>query len=319
MNVIIANNYKEDLATLNIEVIKRLDGVFSADEIINTFQNFFFNKMILDITAIDDYTDLKNLQKLSISLDMSKVILLLPQNSNFTIPSNLSKLIAMGIYNFTSSVEGVTYLYDNPNSYRDVAQYHQFEGNIAADTFTSVNTTSGGMSMQMGQKIIGVKNLTAHAGASTLIYMMYKHLVGNYDVVAVEVDKRDFMYFNDKNMHSVGANDINRFVADNRDKEIILVDINNSAAAENICGQVFLLLEPSVLKLNKLLNTRPKVAEEIRNRNVILNQCCINQKDLGVFEYETRIKPFCLIPPIDDHEKSQAIFDFLRNIGFDRV
>ena len=76
MNVIIANKYKDELATLDIEVIKRMDGVFSADELIDIFQNFFFNKMILDLTALEDYTDLRNIQKLSIALDMNKVILL---------------------------------------------------------------------------------------------------------------------------------------------------------------------------------------------------------------------------------------------------
>ena len=37
----------------------------------------FFQRMILDITALKDYRDIKTLQKLSISLDMDKVILLL--------------------------------------------------------------------------------------------------------------------------------------------------------------------------------------------------------------------------------------------------
>jgi len=40
MNVIVANKYKEMLSNLDIEVIKRIDGIFSADEIIRTFQNF---------------------------------------------------------------------------------------------------------------------------------------------------------------------------------------------------------------------------------------------------------------------------------------
>lgn len=316
MNVIITNNYKEQLASLNIEVIKRLEGVYSADEIIDTFQNFFFNKLILDLTALDNYNDLKNLQKLSIALDMSKIILLLPQNSGFTIPSNLSKLIAMGIYNFTASVEGITYLYNNPNSYRDVAQYHQLEGDISNVVSPAA---SGGMTLQMGQKIIGVKNLTAHAGATSLIYMMYKHLQSNYNVVCVEVDKRDFVYFGDKNMRSIGSNDINKFIADNSDKEIILVDINNSSLAENVCGQVLLLLEPSILKLNKLLSVKPKITEEIRGKLVVLNQCPLEQKDINTFEYETKIKPFYCLPYIDDHGKSQVMFDFLRSIGFDRI
>lgn len=52
MNVIIANKYKEMLMNLDIEVIKSIEGEFDVDEIINNFTNFYFDRMILDITAI---------------------------------------------------------------------------------------------------------------------------------------------------------------------------------------------------------------------------------------------------------------------------
>lgn len=42
MNVIIANKYQSMLDSLNIDVIKRLNGQFDVDDIINQFQNFFF-------------------------------------------------------------------------------------------------------------------------------------------------------------------------------------------------------------------------------------------------------------------------------------
>ncbi|MFA7515288.1 MAG: hypothetical protein WCZ09_03690, partial [Bacilli bacterium] len=64
MNVIVANKYQSLLATLEIDVINSLNGEFAVEEIISTFKNFFFNKMILDITAIKDYKDVTNLQKL---------------------------------------------------------------------------------------------------------------------------------------------------------------------------------------------------------------------------------------------------------------
>lgn len=320
MNVIIANKYKSELSNLDIEVIKRMDGVFSADEIVDIFQNFFFNKMILDLTAIEDYTDLKNIQKLSIALDMNKVILLLPPEPAFTSASNLSKLIAMGIYNFTASVDGIMYLYNNPNSYRDVAQYHQLGSNQISSFDNNDNCgDSLGVSMYSGQRIIGIKNLTPHSGATTLTYMMYKHLSGNYSTIAIESDKRDFMFYNDKNMKSVSGNEINKLIADNGDKEVILIDINSNQMAENACHQVLYLLEPSVLKLNKLISTRPRFSDEMRGKNIVLNQCLIPEKDLKVFEYETRIKIANILPPIDDHSKSEEMYNFLRKMGFDRV
>ena len=95
MNVIIANKYKEMLMNLDIEVIKSIEGEFDVDEIINNFTNFYFDRMILDITAIKDYQDLDNLQKLSINFDMNKVILLLDNSEESNTKSYLSKLLSI--------------------------------------------------------------------------------------------------------------------------------------------------------------------------------------------------------------------------------
>ena len=105
MNVIIANKYKEMLLSLDIPVIKSLEGVYDVNDIIENFTNFYFDRMILDITAIKDYTNLDNLQKLSINLDMGKVILLLDDSEESSSSAYLSKLISMGIYNFTRNEE----------------------------------------------------------------------------------------------------------------------------------------------------------------------------------------------------------------------
>ena len=124
MNVIIANKYKEMLDSLDIDVIKSMDGEFTVDEIVERFSNFFFQRMILDITAVKDYKDLRNIQKLSVNLDMDKVILLLDDSSESSSALYLSRLISMGIYNFTRNKEGILYLLNHPNSYRDVAHIH---------------------------------------------------------------------------------------------------------------------------------------------------------------------------------------------------
>ena len=52
MNVIISNKYQSLLASLNIDVIKSINGEFSVDELVQQFQSFYYNKMIIDITAI---------------------------------------------------------------------------------------------------------------------------------------------------------------------------------------------------------------------------------------------------------------------------
>ena len=54
MNVLVINQQEDIVTPLNIEIIKTLRGTFSADEIISTFTNFFFARMIIDVTALKD-------------------------------------------------------------------------------------------------------------------------------------------------------------------------------------------------------------------------------------------------------------------------
>ena len=53
MNVIVSNKYQNMLATLDIDVIKSINGEFEVEELANIFTNFYFNKMIIDVTAIE--------------------------------------------------------------------------------------------------------------------------------------------------------------------------------------------------------------------------------------------------------------------------
>lgn len=124
MNIIIANKFREQLKTINVEVIKELFGQFDASEITSTLENIYFEHIIIDITAIKNNDDITNLQKLSASFDMSKVILLLDNDSRFLTQKFISSIISVGIYNFTKNIDGVKYLLSNPNSYGDVAKYH---------------------------------------------------------------------------------------------------------------------------------------------------------------------------------------------------
>jgi hypothetical protein len=312
MNVIVANKYETMLQDLNIDVIKRLNGEFEVDDLIAQFENFFFQRMILDITAIKDYKDIKNLQKLSISLDMDKVILLLDDSPEGTSSEYLSKLISMGIYNFTRNVEGIMYLYEHPNNYRDVAHIHQLDTNTQPNILERFVPTQG-------VRVIGVKNVTKQSGATTLIYMMKKQLEKNYDVKAIEVDKRDFMYFRDKELISSTSNEVGGLLAKYSSSDIILVDVNESAVAESLVHTVIYLIEPSVIKLNRMMMLGPKVLKNLQGKKVILNQSLLSSKDVLDFEYESGLKIFYNMPPLDEREKEiMALNRFLVRLGFDR-
>ena len=296
MNVIIANKYKDMLMGLNIEVIKSMEGVFEVDEIIDTFSNFYFDRMILDITAIKNYTDLDNLQKLSINLDISRVILVLDDSPQSESQEYLSKLISMGIYNFTRNLEGINYLLGHPNSYRDVAHIH----NVDSSSNQVLSENSVGR-----VKIIGIKNLTEHAGATTLTYLLKKHLDANYNVAALEVGKRDFAFFEGENFISTTDGELPKELMKKSDFDILLVDLNNYSDDE-ICSYVLYLVEPSTIKLNKLIRRDRKVFERLNNKKIVLNKSFVTESDVAVFEYESGTKVFYNIPPLDDRKMPQS-------------
>lgn len=326
MNVIISNKNKLLLENLGIDVIKELNGEFEIDEIISTFQNMFYQRMILDITAIKNYTDITNLQKLSISLNMEKLILLLDGTDSTCNPLFISNLISMGIYNFTKNVEGIQYLYNTPNTYRDVAQFHQLgttqqaqptnhaESNKKVETSRPL-VTNNSPSKAM---VIGVKNLTKQSGATSLVYMMKKELSKRYKVIAIEVDKNDFIYFRDNEMISAITSDIGGLISRYSGYDVILIDINNSMVAEGFCQDVIYLIEPTIIKLQKLMVLNATALQNLKNKKVVLNQSLLSQSEISNFEYEARIKIFYNIPPLNERNKNiEELKPFLEKLGFD--
>ncbi|MCI5521744.1 MAG: hypothetical protein MR411_03970 [Tenericutes bacterium] len=307
MNVIIANKYQTMLQSLNIDVIKVLTGEFEVDDIISSFQNFYFQRMIIDVTAIKNYRDIRVIQKLSISLDMEKVILLLDDSPETNSSEYLSQLISMGIYNFTKNIDGVLYLYNNPNSYRDVAHIHQIE-NESKGSVASGDT-----------RIIGIKGVTKESGATTLTYLMKNELENYYSVAAIEVDKRDFMFLRGKNLVSSTSVEIGNTVAKYSDCEVILIDVNTSSAALELCHDVIYLIEPSIIKLNRVMMINAKSFKDLASKNLVLNKSLLNNKDVMDFEYESRLKVMFNMPPLNDRDKNiPEVNELLKKMGFDR-
>ena len=311
MDTVISNKYSSILGSLDIEVSKRLEGEYEVDEIISTFGNYFFNKMFLDITAIKDYKDLTNLQKLSMSIDMDKVILLLDKDDSISDSEPfLAKLVNMGIYNFTKDQNNLMYLYTNPNVYRDVAYLQKI------DTGENNNTTTDSSHSVSNKRIIGIKNITDSAGATSLIYMLKKVLSSYYSVMALEVDKRDLTYFKDKDTLTVKDDEINNIISKYNSIDIFLLDLNKSNK-DYLCTDVLYLVEPSILKLNKLAIINPKIINDIKGKKVVLNKSLLSESEIADFEVETRIKVYYNIPPLNDKkDNSDILSPLLEKLGY---
>lgn len=320
MNVIISNKYQTLLANLDIDVIKTKTGVFTIEELVAELSNFYFNKMIVDITALDNYENISTIQDLSLNFDTSKIILLLDDSEKVNSPMYISQLVSMGIYNFTKSIPAIKYLIDNPNKYKDVASYHQLDYSttqkVSLNEKANQEDDTGSF---MGQRVIGFQNITEGAGSTTLVYLLKKHLEDYYKVKAVEINSDDFLYFNDKSLESISGLQLPQFITNHPDYDVILVDINNERDIKG-CDEIIYLIEPGLIKLNKLIRKDAHIFESLKGKKIVINKSILSEKDINDFEKESGSKVFYSLPYLDDKLDNQMVINqFLSTIGFSRI
>lgn len=333
MNVIVANEKNNDLASLNVDIIKSVSGVYDALEIVEMFRSFFYNKLILDVTALKNQEDIRSYEVIAQGLDVDKVIFLMPEGSKLCTASFLSRLISLGIYNFTSNINGVSYLLKKTNTLKDVEHIvsavniqRSSEAGAAVTTISNNNNNNSGSyrsevtaaPIQTDSCIvIGFRNVTVSSGASTLIYMLKKELALTYgqdNVGALEVNKNDFILFNEKNMHSCRTDDLAAQVEKLSTLSILLVDLND-CMDESFCKDVVYLVEPSTFKLNRLLRRNSTVFTKLNNKKIVLNQSMLLNNDVFDFEVEAGVKVFFNIPPLDERKRNGVLSDFLEKLG----
>ncbi|MBQ6539289.1 MAG: hypothetical protein IJL76_03315 [Bacilli bacterium] len=319
MNILITNNLEKELSSLDVDIIKHISGTYSTKEIVDMFRNFFYNKMIIDVTAIDGNNDIRNYQSLVEGLDADKLILFLPEGSDYCKANFLSNLISIGIYNFTTNLEGIKYLLKKSNSYSDVSHIQKLGGTNAESTNEAVTVSQSTTMEQVVQDttiVYGIRNATDHAGATTLTYMMVKELskiYGTDKVLGLEIDKSDFKYFKQKNLLSTTANNARQAIGQSGAKYVI-IDLNKSTDS-SMCNVIIYLIEPSIVRLNKMIDRNKLVLEKLKNKMVILNKSLLSNKDVNDLEYESGLKIFYNIPPLNDRKNNEIIVDFLGRIN----
>ena len=307
MNVIVSNVQRNVLSGLDIDVIKSISGEYDATELVEMFKNFFYNKMILDVTAIKDFHNIKSFQTIAMGLDVEKIVFFLPEGTDVCTSSFLSKLVSMGIYNFTTNIEGVKYLLEHPNTYKQVAHIQQLNNDVVNSVVQRVES---------GSRIIGVRNVTEHAGATTFVYMLKKELKTHFGdtIIAIELNKGDFQYFGDKNMISLTVDQLHGALTKYAGASVILIDLNDTPD-DSFCTDVLYLLEPSIIKLNKLMRRNRNIFSKLQNEKIILNKSLLTNKDIADFEYEAKTRVFYNMPPLDERKRNPIFDDFLSRLG----
>ena len=325
MNVMVYNKFKNALMSLNIGVMKSLEGVYNVDEIIDAFANLNYYKMILDITAIRDYQNIENLQKLTMNINMDNVILLIENTPETNTKDYISKLVSLVIYNFTKDVAGINYLLVHPHTYRDVINinnlnevipmqyqmppqpqmnYNQMPNQVQMQQNNMVMQGQGMPVMNQGNprhRVIGFKNATNHGGATTLIYMLKKALRNKRMVSAIEINKVDFLYFNDPDMISSTTTEFKADLAKRGSDDIVFIDLNDYEDV-SVCNEVYYLVEPSTIMINKMIKRNKGALDKLREEKIILNKCMLSNDDINTFEYETKLKVFFALPCLNDRQ-----------------
>ena len=302
MNVLVVNKNEYLVNNLNIEIIKTLKGEFEVEQIISTLSNFFFSRLIIDITAIKNYEDISNFQKLTIGIPTDKIILVLPNDEEFTNENFISRIISIGYYNFTTNIEGIKYLINKPNTYKEVAHMHKIESN---------NTSNNSNDEVPIGKIIGFKNVTDEAGSTTLVYSLKKQIEKYYNlkVVAIEINREDFTYFGDNSLKSIKKELLSETLIKEKNNNLILIDLNDGDAS--ICDEVYYLVEPSIIRFNKLMSTNRFILDSLRDKKIILNKTLLPSNDVARFSKETNLKVTSVIAPFNDRREDLFLEDFI--------
>lgn len=291
MNIIIANQYGQVIKGLNIADNSYI-GLYDVNELGNSMHNLSFDLLIIDVTAIKNYQFVSTIKQLINYVEANKIILLL--DNNCINDEYINGLVSIGVYNFAKDVDGLVNLVNNRNTYNDVSGYV----NEYASDALPVNKE------KRHAKVIGLVNVTRHAGSTTLAYSLVKVLKKKYNVIGIEVDATDFSFFKSKNLISTIGNKIKYLVNKNDDKDIIIIDTNNSQKAIDVCDQVIYLVEPTTIKINKLMLSKPSIFKDIFDKKVVLNKCFLSKWDIAEFENESRIKIFYSIPSINERDKN---------------
>lgn len=289
MNIVIENLNSNIIDSISIATIKKLNGTYDVTRLFSEISPLSYEKAIIDITALNNYNDINTLKSLTSFIKPDNLILVI--NSDNVSNEYLNSIIESGIYNIAYTAEHIVELYSNPNNYDDAI--------ILVNKSKKVC------------KIIGFKNVTKHAGATTLIYILKKHLDKMRKVLAIEINKLDFNFFYNKEMISIQDNAVDMTLEKYGNQDIILVDLNNSKNMIRYCDEIIYLVEPTMIRINEAMMVNPTTFNELKNSKVILNKSPLTAEEVKEFSSESHLKAYYVIPMLNERHNSDIIINLI--------
>ena len=333
MNLVIINENISVMNSLTIDIIKTLTGVYDVSNLEQELVNFYFNKVIIDITSIKNYFFKDDLLAFLNYFGKDKVIIVLNDSEYCNSKLFLSTLIENGYYNFTKNAQGVSFLISKPNTYDDVKKYLYKE-----DTFTSAltsninaedesvkenfNTTNivNNVKNEKKTRVIGVQDLYPGAGATTLMQQMVKQLAINYNAMGIELTGHDTVYFrNNKILFCANMLDAKAEIRRHKDVEVFVIDLSGIKDKEDVCDEIIYLLEPGIIRLSKFIKYTDNLNELLDGKKIVLNRSALKDDEMDFFESQTGIKVFYNLINFDDRkERLLSVDKLLIKLGFDK-
>lgn len=304
------NTYDDVKKVLNVNEnsVNQLSNNNVVDSAVNSSVVFNDNNMINNNQINNNQLDNNSLFNNNLTSNFN-VENIHDDNSNSNINNNPS--IANNLVNDVADKNDINRF--NSNNYSSLSNFNVFENNYNSQSSnTNINNsniqnnsvyTNYGNNTYINKNnkyVLGVKNVTSDAGSTSLIYMLKQTLEYKFRkrVLAIELNGNDFSYFRDNNMISIPVNKLEESI-NNNNYDVILIDLNNTNY-ESICTEVIYLVEPSILKLNKLMAVNKKSFLNLNGKKVVLNKCLLSNADIDIFSREAGFSFFFVIPPLND-------------------
>ena len=246
------------------------------------------------VTNTDDYSNVNNQDSNFITT-----------NANGNNAKNINDFTIIDEYNNINDGFGaneVANLVNNDNVHLNSTNNNISDYVNSNNKFITINSNNSTIEYaNHDKKIYGIKNITKDAGSTTIVYLLKKYLEDKLDkrVLAVEVNKDDFKYYQTNNMISTSAEKI-REVCLNNNFEIILVDLNDYYGNFDFFNDIIYLMEPSLIKLNMLMMENRFIFNDLKNKKVILNKSLLSNNDVSELSKEAGIGFLMNIPPLND-------------------
>ena len=165
-----------------------------------------------------------------------------------------------------------------------------------------------------GKIILGVCNIQNNDYSTKFIYSLKKQLeLHQKSVLALELDKRNFIYYRTNEMESIASNNAKSYLSNNLNYDVILIDSNNNI--ENYTDDAIYLLDPSIYEINKLLYSDRMIFQKLQGKKIIFVNSLLTDQDVEQFAKEANISVYYNLPPLNDRKDNNELDKLLAKLG----